>query len=349
MEVNRLKTRRSRPLAGNWFYKRIIVVFVLVGFHPSFTLGSNLQRRGCQTAKVPREAVEAEVVESFQNEKLDYVLPVGPACPFRSDTMVRGNFEKEMAMAHYTAASKSGEFDALVRQIAAGIPPDPRQQRKVGFDLKQQGDRLKQLLDAMEESQDFQVIEAYHIMEQKALKMGAPSIRTVEKMTSWQGAGIMAEADGMMVPPPPQGVDPVALAKQAPSGRSALQSQPNAPRVLPFEETSFESSEDAKQLGVEYLKLSKEHSDMVNFGAKYKDFDQAGKEFYVDRMLAITRQWQEVLSKARRLGLKPVDAYMAFSEEYLSQSGLSPTDFREMVNEVHHQLRQKADHLGQRS
>ena len=27
---------------------------------------------GCQTAKVPREAVEAEVVESFQNEKLDY-------------------------------------------------------------------------------------------------------------------------------------------------------------------------------------------------------------------------------------------------------------------------------------
>ena len=79
-----------------------------VGFHPSFTLGSLLQRRGgskwdmkfhqkhhhvsdetpwvfqakvfqqkiamvgCQTAKVPREAVEAEVVESFQNEKLDY-------------------------------------------------------------------------------------------------------------------------------------------------------------------------------------------------------------------------------------------------------------------------------------
>lgn len=27
---------------------------------------------GCQTAKVPREAVDAEVVESFQNEKLDY-------------------------------------------------------------------------------------------------------------------------------------------------------------------------------------------------------------------------------------------------------------------------------------
>lgn len=33
---------------------------------------NNFAMVGCQTAKVPREAVDAEVVESFQNEKLDY-------------------------------------------------------------------------------------------------------------------------------------------------------------------------------------------------------------------------------------------------------------------------------------
>ena len=36
---------------------------------------------GCQTAKVPREAVEAEVVESFQNEKLDYARDTQQADP----------------------------------------------------------------------------------------------------------------------------------------------------------------------------------------------------------------------------------------------------------------------------
>lgn len=77
----------------------------------------------------------------------------------------------------------------------------------MGFDLKEQGQQLRRLLDAMEESSDFQVLEAYHVMEMKAKKMGAPSARTVEQMTSWQGAGIMAEADGMMVPPPPIGAD----------------------------------------------------------------------------------------------------------------------------------------------
>lgn len=296
----------------------------------------HLQRRGpCA------RCAEVEVVAETAIE-VDYVLPVGPACPFRSDTMVRGNFDQEIAQVNYAAASKSGEFDALVRQIAAGIQPDRRQQRKVGFDLKQQGDRLKQLLDAMEDSQDFQVIEAYHIMEMKVQKMGAPTFRTVEKMTSWQGEGIMAEADGMMVPPPPPGVDPVALAKAAPSGQTPYQSPSSAPRVLPFEDANFDTSPELQQFGAEYLKLSKEHSDLVNFGAKYKDFDEAGKEFYLDKMREITKHWHEVLGKARRLGLKPADAYVAFSEEYLSNSRLSPSDFRDMVDEVHEQLRQKA-------
>ena len=43
---------------------------------------------------------------------------------------VRGNFERDLALVHLNAASKSGEFDALVRQIAAGVAVDRRQQRK---------------------------------------------------------------------------------------------------------------------------------------------------------------------------------------------------------------------------
>ncbi|CAL1164999.1 unnamed protein product [Cladocopium goreaui] len=248
-----------RRSSSSWRHPSSVgVALRLVAFSAAASLSfvaPNLQRRGpyCATS-----AVEAEVVTAATIEEVDYVLPVGPACPFRSDTMVRGNFDQEIAQVNYAAASKSGEFDALVRQIAAGIQPDRRQQRKVGFDLKQQGDRLKQLLDAMEDSQDFQVIEAYHIMEMKVQKMGAPTFRTVEKMTSWQGEGIMAEADGMMVPPPPPGVDPVALAKAAPSGQTPYQSPSSAPRVLPFEDANFDASPELQRFGAEYLKLSKE-------------------------------------------------------------------------------------------
>ncbi|CAK9085506.1 unnamed protein product [Durusdinium trenchii] len=335
----RLKTRRRICICSS---KRVLVCALAGILAPSFTVSRSLQRRGHPTS---REAVEAEVVQRCQSDEdqFDYVLPVGPACPFRSEMMVRGNFEQDLAMLHLNAASKSGEFDALVRQIAAGIQPDPRQKKKVGFDLKQQGDHLKSLLDDMEDAVDFQVIESYHLMELKAKKMGAISARTVEKMTSWQGTGIMAEADGMMVPPPPIGVDPVALSKAAPAGRGGWQSQPNAPRVLPFEEESFLISPEARLLGAEYAKLSKEHGELVNFGGKFGDFDQAGKEFYIDKMLEVTTRWSSLLSDTRRLGIEPVRPYVAFSQEYLGQSGLSPQDFREMVDEVHQLLRRKAD------
>ncbi|CAE7457046.1 unnamed protein product [Symbiodinium sp. KB8] len=160
----------------------------------------------------------AAVAENVIQTDLEHVLPVGPACPLRSATMVRGNFEKEMATVMMIAADKAGDFATLAQQIAAGVRPDPRQQRKVGNDLKLQGERLKTLLDNMETSADFQVLEAYFVMELQAQERGAPGARTVEKMTSWQGAGILAEADGMMVPPPPEGVDPVALSRSAPAG-----------------------------------------------------------------------------------------------------------------------------------
>lgn len=45
--------------------------------------------------------------------------------------------------------------------------------------------------------------------------------------------------------------------------------------MLPFEEESFQEAPD---LGALYSKLSKEHSELVTFGEKYGDFDQAGKE-----------------------------------------------------------------------
>mmetsp|Transcript_43183 Transcript_43183/g.88980 ORF Transcript_43183/g.88980 Transcript_43183/m.88980 type:complete len:325 (-) Transcript_43183:122-1096(-) len=295
-------------------------------------VGSRLWGRGLSRAAVADNAIQTD---------LEHVLPVGPACPLRSATMVRGNFEKEMAMVMMIAADKAGDFATLAQQIAAGVRPDPRQQRKVGNDLKLQGERLKTLLDNMETSADFQVLEAYFVMELQAQERGAPGARTVEKMTSWQGAGILAEADGMMVPPPPEGVDPVALSRSAPAGPGMV-SQPRAPRVLPFTEESFKGVAGTEILEAEYTKLVDEHRELVSFGEKYAEFDQAGKEFYLDRMLDMTQRWWDVMSEARKFGIKPVRAFEAYSQEYLSQSGLTPRGYRDLVDGVHAYLRQKA-------
>ncbi|CAJ1363733.1 unnamed protein product [Effrenium voratum] len=303
-----------------------------------------LQRRGTPLmhGRGARTVSSASVVAEVVTERLDHVLPVGPACPFRSPAMVQGHFEQDMAMVMLNAQGKAGDFEALARQIQAGIQPDPRQQRKVGYDLKQQGELLKKLLDGMETSSDFQVMETFVVMETKAVKMGAPSARTVEKMTNWQGTAIVAEAEGMMVPPPPEGVDPVALARATPSGAQGFLSAPNAPRVLPFEEPGFPDTVEGQELKARYLKLVDEHSELVTFGEKYGGFDQAGKEFYLDRMEELTERWSSVISAASMMGMKPVRAYEAYSEEYLSQSGLSPETFRDLVNEVHQLLRRKA-------
>ncbi|CAE6972674.1 unnamed protein product [Symbiodinium natans] len=260
---------------------RLPGIILLLGAGLESFLGSRRwgRQRGFARAAAPDTVIQAE---------LQHVLPVGPACPLRSPTMVRGNFETEMANVMIVAANKAGDFAALAQQVATGIRPDPRQQRKVGKDLKLQGERLKKLLDNMEASADFQVLEAYFVMELQAQKMGAPSARTVEKMTSWQGAGILAEADGMMVPPPPQGVDPVALSRSSPG--PSMVSQPRAPRVLPFTEESFQGVPGTEMLEAEYTKLVEEHRELVSFGEKYAEFDQAGKEFYLDRMLDITSE-----------------------------------------------------------
>ncbi|CAE7215851.1 unnamed protein product [Symbiodinium pilosum] len=287
--------------------------------------------RGFTPAAIAEQSVQAD---------LDYVLPVGPACPLRSDTMVRGNFEKEMTMVMVVAADKAGDFATLAQQIGAGIRPDPRKQRKVGNDLRLQGERLKSLLDNMETSADFQVLEAYFVMELQAQKMGAPSARTVEKMTSWQGAGILAEAEGMMVPPPPEGVDPVALSRSAPG--VGMVSQLRAPRVLPFAEDSFQGVPGTEMLEAKYTKLVEEHRELVSFGQKYAEFDQAGKEFYLDRMTDITQRWHDVLDEARSYDIRPVRGFEAYSQEYLSQSGLTPRGYRELVDGVHALLREKA-------
>jgi len=299
-------------------------------------------------AAAGRDALEVEVVESSSAEfAMDYALPIGPSCPFRSSIMEGGALDNELAYVVSEATGQSGEFGMLATQVAAGIQPDPRRSKKVGMEMNQQGERLKGVLDKMETSTDFQAMEAYMTMELNARKVGAVSMRTVQALVTWQGQGLIAMADNQPMPPTPPGVDFAAVANAAPgtmggNPKERMFCQPALPRTLPFSAMEFDAveSEESQLLQVEYRKLVKDHQQLVGLGESFGDFDAAGKEYYLDQFAGITTRWKELFVSAREAGVRPSAGFQAFSKEYLRAS-LSPAAYFDLVQEVHSQIKQQ--------
>lgn len=308
---------------------------------------------GVQLNAVSR-LVDAEVVGSESTTlDLQYVLPIGPACPFRSAQMEQGSLDSQLARVVGDATMESGDFALLAAQAAAGIPPDPRKSKVVGQRLVDQGQRLKKVLDDMELAQDFQAVESYYTMEFTARNVGTTSMRVVEKLMTWQGQGLMSMADGRPPPPFPPGLDPAVLASAAsaapgPAGSSPRERvcyDPALPRSLPFTDSEFDAvpSEHSASVKAEYEKLVQDHQNLVKLGETYGSLDNAGKQFYLDESAAIKLRWQNLFANAGRAGVKVTPLYEAYSEELLKRSNLSVTSFLNLVETVHRELRRKAD------
>uniref|UniRef100_A0A7S4PZU3 Uncharacterized protein n=1 Tax=Alexandrium monilatum TaxID=311494 RepID=A0A7S4PZU3_9DINO len=294
--------------------------------------------------------VDVEALNSQGPSAADFVLPVGPSCPFRSSVMELRSIDQELALVVSDATKWSGEFAQLASAFMSGVSPDKAKARTVGTEISRQGQKLRAVLDELEGSKDFQAMEAYHTLEVMARRTNAPSLRSVEQLVNWQGDGLLAFADGRPLGPLPPGVDPQSMAGAAPGPAGASPTNrvvmdSGMPRVLPFTEADFDAvdSQESRLLKVEFQRLCKEHKQLIGLGETYGDFDSAGKEFYLGQMAQTAFRWEELIDEAQMAGIKVNSAFRAMSEDYLQRASLSADDFRKLVDDVHEIFRKQAE------
>jgi len=271
--------------------------------------------------------------------ELEYVLPVGPSSPFRSAHMEEGALDRELGVLVDVASRQQGAFAQMAQQRALGMRPDSRLQQQVGGEMLRQAERLKKMLDAMESSADFQALETYHMIEARAQKAGTAGARAVQRLLSWQGSGLIAESEGKMPPPPPEGiVDAEAL-----EGASALQRTPQLMGPI-FSDGSFSAvrGQAAESLEADFHQLVADHEKIVELGENYGKFDSAGKEYYLAQVAEITRRWHELMLTARQVGVSPTQEYKDFSEDFLRACQMTPLSHKDLVEVVHYRLKEKA-------
>jgi len=307
--------------------------------------------------RLTARAIEAEVVETKNTAEVvetqntvsvkDLLLPIGPSCPFRSSIMEGRGIDTELASIMAQATAQSGNFEQLAAQFSAGVSPDPSKVRAVADGMRYQGSALKEMLDGVEHSKDFQAIETYYTLEASARKNNVPSFRTVERFVNWQGDGLVAFSQGLPLPPLPFGVDPVALQSSVQDARAQNRVHnlnPNLVRELPYHDADFEGKGlAADEVKAVYEKLIHDQKDLVGLGETYGDFDPAGKDYYLTQIEQLPGRWEKLMKKAQKAGINPNPRFMSYSYEYLQRAGLTARQFTSLVKDVYWELRKQVE------
>lgn len=267
-------------------------------------------------------------------------LPVGMLCPFRSQAVE--DMQTGVKVAEILAESM--EVDAEFQQIAMaanqGMQLDSRQLRATGCAMVDMGARLGKVLDQLERSKDFQATEMYYLWEAQAAHVEAPSIRFTQRLVNWQGNGLIAMAEGEPQPPEPEGfLDFVRIQKErANSGAGP----PPALKMDGSADFPFDDEDLSGDFGAAYRALMEAHQMHVVAGSQYGDFDQLGKEMYLDKMADIRLRWEELFAASEGVGVRPTRGFQEASSEYARTSQAGTYGTKQIVEDVHARMRAMA-------
>ncbi|CAK0895467.1 unnamed protein product [Prorocentrum cordatum] len=176
------------------------------------------------------------------------------------------------------------------------------------------------------------------LWESQAAYAKVPSLRLTQSLVHWQGDCLVAMAEGQ--PEPPMRAEFVEFGRiqdeLAASGR-----EPSPPPRLDIAaELPFAEKKLSGKFLAEYTRLMNDHSTHVQAGCEYGDFDQIGKELYLDKMADICLRWEEQFWSAQELGIRPTRGFQEVSSEYLRLG--DRYGCKQVVEEVHAKMRAMA-------
>lgn len=260
-----------------------------------------------------------------------WITPIGPFCHFRS--------ESDLGATMSTLSESTPQFATEMARIQLdaqmGHKPDPDRVRELADVLERSYLGWEMVLTKLRLSDDFQNREYYKLTERHLARQGkAPN--EVGLVVKYQVQCMRAFAQGVPPPPPPLGLD--MSAPTAGPGAGAM----SAPSINAEPFTGRESLFESSVTSEEYNNLCRDHSRLIELGAKYGTFDPLGKIAFVDQIEAVEERWDVFFGRVSLVGqLNP--EFKEQSESFLTSMGLGSGEFRILLKQVHEAMRSDAE------
>lgn len=279
----------------------------------------------------------------------DYIIPIGPFCPFKSPAWETEEGLKEdlIYVTEDFLREQAVEMSRLQLDASMGNAPSREKILEVSDQVMVAEKKWRKSLERLKKANDYQLREKLANIEALANHKGT-SMDVMAQMMKWQAESMKDAAMGRMPKPPPPQVQEVTqklMEKQKETGMSPADAMDarldarNAITSLPF--TGSESAFNSDVVKEEYKKLIIDHQSLIKLGAMYGSFDSDGKLGYIDSMQAIEDRWDTFFARFSMMGQLNTE----FDEQvssYLKTAGLTPKQMRRILRNSNDVLRKQA-------
>lgn len=269
------------------------------------------------------------------------VTPIGPFCPFRSDSAV----EIDPTMKTMSSSPDfATEMARIQLDMQIGKMPDPSRLQKVASGIDDAVSTWEQLLTRLNNSADFQTREYAKLTEAHLAKYGQSS-KEIITMMRWQAKCMMSMAQNRPPPMPPSGLNIMKIMETAKNDNSkpppSLSRMTTAGKITaaPFDEDKTFQSETVRK---EYESLCQDHSKLIHFGAEYANFDALGKIAYLDEIDKIHDRWDVFFARFSLMGQLNKE-FIEQCDRFLESMNMTEADFKELMKETHMMMRKEAE------
>jgi len=268
------------------------------------------------------------------------VTPVGPFCPFRSSSALE--MEPKMEVISTAGPEFATEMTRLQLDVQMGQMPEPDRLLKVATGLEEAVAQWESLMMRLRLSSDFQTRE-YAKLTMAHLDNHGVSVEAVASMMRWQAGCMRAMALNTPPPMPPPDMDLESLLstsnKEKPPSIMAMAAA-EAITATPFARDA--PAFDSPTVKEEYEKLCRDHSYLIQFGAKYDEFDPLGEIHYLDKIEKIEDRWDVFFARFQLMGALD-KKYVQQCNQFLASMGLSEENYRQLLKKCHKMMRDEAE------
>jgi hypothetical protein len=242
-----------------------------------------------------------------------------------------------------TGPELATEMSRIQLDMQMGNIPDSDRLIRVADGIDSAVNQWENLIARLKLSSDFQTRE-FEKLTRAHLDTHGTSVETIASMMRWQGGCMRALATDSPPPMPPPDLDLEAMMKQAqadpskgPPSLTAMQAAETI-TASPFDPTKL----DSPAVKEEYDKLVRDHSYLIEFGAKYAIFDPLGKIAYLDQVEAIEERWDVFFMRFQLMGALNSD-YKLQCDQFLESMNIDEDDYRKLLKRCHELMREDAE------
>jgi len=236
--------------------------------------------------------------------------------------------------------------------LQLGQTPDPDRLLKLADAMEEAVEKWEELMARLRLSEDFQMRE-YAKLTQAHLEKNDVSIETVAFMMKWQGNCMRAMAENKPPPMPPPDInfEEVQKIMQQQQQQSESGSGKGSPSIsgmsaaMQITAAPFTGDESVFQQSIvkdEYETLCRDHSGLIDFGAKYSEFDPLGKIRYLDEIEKIEERWDVFFARFSLMGALNKE-WASQCDTFLESMGMDEQEYRELLKKSHQIMRDEAE------